>query len=127
MSATELVEAGLALANLLAEENRLLADSDLAGAGALNAMKRQAVERFEAARAAAANITAAGAEANTLGRLSERLADLAETNRRLLEQAMAAQARLIACIAAAARPTGPGYAPAPPLARPVAFAINAKA
>jgi hypothetical protein len=127
MSAPQLVEAGLALANLLAEENRLLADNDLAAAGALNGLKQQAVTRFEAARKAAVNITAAGAEANALRRLSERLGDLAETNRKLLARAMTAQARLIECVAAAARPTGPGYAPPPAGARPVAFAINAKA
>ena len=127
MSATNLIEAGLALANLLAEENRLLEVVDYAGAGALAPMKQHAVQRFAAAHDAARNITAAGAEANALRRLSERLEALAAANRTLLERALAAQARLIECIAAAARPAGPGYAAPPSRDRPAAFALNARA
>lgn len=127
MSTPSLIEAGLALANLLAEENRLLEVVDYAAAGALAPMKQQAVHRFAAAHEAARNITAAGAEANALRRLSERLETLAANNRTLLERALSAQARLIECIAAAARPAGPGYAAPPRSDRPVAFTLNARA
>jgi hypothetical protein len=123
----DLIEAGLALANLLAAENRLLELVDFAAAGALAPMKQQAVQRFAAAHQAGRNVSAAGAEANALSRLSERLGELACTNRLLLERALAAQARLIDCIAAAARPSGPGYAAPPTHDRPAAFALNARA
>jgi hypothetical protein len=127
MTCLAVVEAGLALANLLVEENRLLATVDYAAAGGLAAVKQQAVERFLAARQAAGNVTAAPADAAALRRLSERLAELGSANRALLERALSAQARLIDCIAAAARPTGPGYAPPPTHERPTAFTLNARA
>jgi hypothetical protein len=127
MTAPALVEAGLHLADLLAEENRLLAAMQLPAAAAITPMKQQAVAAFTSARAAAGQVTAQGAEAASLRRLSERLGALAESNRALLERAIAAQARLIECIAAAARPTGPGYAAPPTRDRPTAFAINARA
>jgi hypothetical protein len=127
MTSPAVIEAALALANLLVEENRLLAAVDYAAAGQLGPMKQQAVQRFLAARQAAGNVTAAPAEADTLRRLSERLAALGSTNRTLLERALAAQARLIDCIAAAARPSGPGYAAPPAHERPTAFAFNARA
>jgi hypothetical protein len=127
MTTPALVEAGLHLADLLAEENRMLAAMQLPEAAALNPLKQLATASFTAARAASANITAAAPEAAALRRLSERLAELAATNRALLERAIAAQARLIDCIAIAARPAGPGYAAPPTRERPAAFALNARA
>lgn len=127
MSTPALIEAGLQLADLLAEENRLLEVVDFAAAGALAPRKQQAVQRFAAARQAGTGVTAGGVETNALRRLSDRLDELASTNRALLERALSAQARLIECIAAAARPAGPGYAAPPALDRPAAFALNARA
>lgn len=130
MSAPALLEAGHALAHLLAEENRLLAANDLAAAGALNGSKQQAVARFEAAQkkmADAAPAAPVGAEGHALQALGARLGELAASNHHMLARAITAQACLIDCIAAAARPAGPGYAAPPARARPTAFALNAKA
>jgi hypothetical protein len=127
MTSPAVIEAGLALADLLVEENRLLAAVDYAAAGQLASLKQQAVERFLKARQFAGDVTASAAEAGALRRLSERLAELGATNRALLERAVSAQARLIDCIAAAARPSGPGYAAPPAHERPTAFALNARA
>jgi hypothetical protein len=126
MSAS-LIEAGVALANLLTEENRLLSAMQLGQAGRLNPTKQLVIAKFLAAQATAGQTTAHGAEATALRRLSDRLEELGTRNRALLERALAAQARLIDCIAAAARPAGPGYAPPPSGERPAAFAINARA
>lgn len=122
-----LVEAGLRLADLMAEENRLLAAMDLAAAAGLSALKQQTVQRFAAAREAAGTPLATGADSASLRRLSERLATLAADNRDLLERAIGAQARLIDLVAAALRPAAQGYAPPPSGQRATAFALNARA
>lgn len=122
-----LVEAGLHLADLLAEENRLLAAMDLAAAARLAPIKQAAVQRFSVARQDLGTAAAASPEAASLRRLSERLASLAAENRALLERGIAAQARLIDVVAAALRPAAHGYTPPAGGQRAPAFALNARA
>jgi hypothetical protein len=138
-----LIEAGLKLAGLLAEENRLLTAMDLVAAAALNPRKQQAVAGFVAARGQAKKAPPPPAqERAALVKLSERLVELSRHNQALLERGLAAQSQMIETLAGiAARPAAPGYAPpprapgaagfaplpAPIAARPPAFALNAQA
>lgn len=91
-----LVEAAIALADILAEENAALSVMDVPKAVGLLAAKRNATDRLIAAQRTWA--LPATAEAVVA---AERLRILATDNRRLLERAMVAQKRLLACIARA--------------------------
>ncbi|MCS6853570.1 MAG: hypothetical protein NZ523_02280 [Elioraea sp.] len=106
------IDAGVALAALLEEENRALASLDLVAVAALAERKSRAVDRFVAAeqtlRKAAS--PAAAAERAALRALGERLFGLADANRRMLERAVAAQESLLRLLVEAARPTDARYA-----------------
>lgn len=99
--ATDLPTAAAALAALLEQENRLLEALDLAAAAALLPAKQSAAAAFVRAHAAASPNPPAPRDAATS--LGVRLRALAAENRRLLERALAAQGRVIAVIARAAR------------------------
>ncbi len=109
-----LVASAVALAAVLEEENRALAALDLAAAAALAERKRSAVDRFVAAEQTLrkAGTRAAGHERECLKDLGERLSALAETNRRMLERAIAAQDSLVRLLVEGARPNDGRYAPA---------------
>lgn len=109
-----LVDAGVALAALLEEENRALAALDLAAAAALAERKRCAVDRFVAAEQTLrkAGTGAAAQEREAVKKLGERLSALADANRRMLERAIAAQDSLVRLLVETARPNDGRYAPA---------------
>lgn len=107
----DLPAAAAALAALLEHENRLLEALDLAAAASLLPAKQSAASAFvraqEHARARGGIPASARPAATSLG---VRLRMLAAENRRLLERGLAAQERVIAVIARAAR-THPATAP----------------
>jgi hypothetical protein len=112
-----LLIAGQRLAEALRAENEALAALDLPRAAEMAAVKLQASDAFAAACAAAQQTGArpAQGERATAEQLANNLQHLGEENRRLLERAIAIQARVIETIAGAAIPrTGaaPGYGPA---------------
>ena len=96
----DLAKAAAALAAVLEQENRLLDALDLAAAAALLPAKQSATAAFVRAQAAG-GVPPASREAMTI--LGGRLRTLAAENRRLLERGLAAQSRVIAVIARAAR------------------------
>jgi hypothetical protein len=127
----DLPTAGIALATLLEQENRLLETLDLAAAAALLPAKQSATATF--LRAQGHTATAGGAAARgAMMALGTRLRALAAENRRLLERGLAAQGRVIAVIARAARVHAtkvPRYGASGTLAgprTPVAIAICAR-
>ncbi len=85
-----------ALAEALEQENAALAALDLGQAAALFATKQAAADAFIAAQAEAAGTPDAAQRA-----LAGRLRDLAEENRRLLEQGIRIQARVVGVVAKA--------------------------
>lgn len=105
--------AGERLAEALRAENEALAALDLGRAAAMATRKVQASDAFAQATAAAArlNARAEGPARAAAERLAQALAALGQENRRLLEQAIALQSRVIETIAQAARPPSgvPGY------------------
>jgi hypothetical protein len=105
-----LMTAALRLAEALNAENAALIRLDLAAAGALAGGKRQAADAFAAAYEAARRLAAPVDEADRARaeEIAARLRDLTAQNRRLLERAIALQARVIETIAGAAKPPGPG-------------------
>ena len=112
LQTTDLPTAAAALATLLEQENRLLAALDLAAAALLPAKQGAAAAflRAQAQTQASGGLPAASREA--AAGLGTRLRMLAAENRRLLERGLAAQERVIAVIARAARrhpPTAPRY------------------
>lgn len=129
----DLVTAAAALAELLEQENRLLEALDLAAAAALLPAKQNAAAAFVRAQMIAQESggipPAARDPAVALG---TRLRSLAATNRRLLERGLAAQGRVIAVIARAARmhhAAAPRYGASGAFAgprTPVALAISAR-
>jgi hypothetical protein len=98
-----LAAAAGALAELLERENGLLAALDLGGAAQLLAAKQQATSAFLKAQVAATAVAPTPAACAALRTLAPRLKALAGDNRRLLERGLAAQGRVIAVIARAAR------------------------
>ncbi|MBY0335393.1 MAG: hypothetical protein K2X11_02200, partial [Acetobacteraceae bacterium] len=107
------IAAGERLADALRAENEALAALDLTRAAALATRKLQATDAFAAATAAAARLRARpeGALRAETERLASSLAQLGAENRRLLEEAIALQSRVIETIAGVARPRqgAPGY------------------
>ena len=103
-----LIEAAVALADTLMRENAALLAQDLAGAAAMLERKQAAAAAFAAAQAEDTAPDAADADRQ---RLAARLRDLAAENRRLLEQAIRVQGRVIGIIGRAAAPKPPvaGY------------------
>lgn len=108
-----LLTCGLRLAEALRAENEALAAMDLTRAADISASKTAASEAFAAAWASAqkmgmkTSLAAPGAVASpeaTASALADRLAHLSAENRRLLEHAIALQARVIETIAGAALP-----------------------
>ena len=91
------MRAGAVLAEVLARENAALAALDLAAAASVLAAKREAADGFAGAQARFAAAGGTGGAA-----LAARLRDLAMENRRLLDRAMAVQARVLEVIAQAA-------------------------
>jgi hypothetical protein len=122
------------LAQVLQAENDALIASDIPRAATLAEEKRQAVERFIAARTNA-QAGALRSAATDIRDLAARLPELAERNRQLLAQAIAVQTRVIGMIANAAaqtelanglRYTASGGAPVrAAAARPVAISARA--
>lgn len=122
LQTNDLPAAAAALAALLEQENRLLDALDLAAAAALLPAKQSAAAAFaraqEHARSCGGVPPASRAAATALG---VRLRTLAAENRRLLERGLAAQDRVIAVIARAARrhpATAPRYGTSGALAGP---------
>jgi hypothetical protein len=107
------IAAGERLAEALRAENEALAALDLTRAAAMAARKVQASDAFAAATAAAARVNARadGPVRAAAQRLAEDLGGLGQQNRRLLEEAIALQSRVIETIAHASRPlaAAPGY------------------
>jgi hypothetical protein len=107
----DLIDAAVALADTLSRENRALTAMDLARAVSLLAEKNRAMAAFTTAHAEAA---AAGLNAAERLRVSEQvgrhLRALAIDNKRLLEQALMVQKRVIGTLAQAA-PTALPRAP----------------
>ncbi len=107
-----LLTCGLRLAEALRAENEALAAMDLVQATALTETKLAATDAFAAAWSSASH-TGAIANGNSAtdakakaaaAALAERLGHLSAENRRLLEHAIALQARVIETIAGAAMP-----------------------
>ncbi|MDE2515901.1 MAG: hypothetical protein KGL12_07740 [Rhodospirillales bacterium] len=102
-----LVAAAVDLANVLARENAALARLDMTRAAAMLAEKQQAAAAFVAAQGSGAAgsrapaMTISPAQRDAALAATARLRDLAEENRRLLERAMAVQARVLGTIAKA--------------------------
>jgi hypothetical protein len=107
------IAAGERLAEALRAENEALAALDLGRAAAMATRKVQASDAFAQATAAAAklNARAEGPTRASAERLAQALASLGQENRRLLEDAIALQSRVIETIAHATRPyvAAPGY------------------
>ena len=104
-----LLTCGLRLAEALRAENEALAAMDLTRAAEISAAKTAASEAFAAAWASAqktgmATRGGAASPEATATALADRLAHLSAENRRLLEHAIALQARVIETIAGAALP-----------------------
>jgi hypothetical protein len=126
--------AAAALADVLARENAALAALDLQGAAALLDAKRQAADAFTAAQGAGG---AAARDAPALRALADRLRTLTEESRRLLENGLQVQGRVLGCVARAvpralavaqggrARTYAPGGALAP--LRQAGMVISARA
>ncbi len=118
----DLASAAAALCALLEQENRLLGSLDLAAAAALLPAKQSAAAAFVRAQGhtqASGGLPLPAREAAM--KLSARLRALAAENRRLLERGLAAQGRVIAVIARAARnhpATPPRYGASGVLAGP---------
>lgn len=92
----DLIEAAVALADTLAQENRALTALDLPAAVALLADKHRAADAFAAAHARLQAGTSIAPEQRLLaGQTAARLRDLAEQNRLLLERAIRVQSRVI--------------------------------
>jgi hypothetical protein len=106
---SDLIRAAGCLADALAAENAALGALDLPRAAGMLDTKQRAAEAFIAARALAHEGAPAGFDAAAARGVAERLAALAEQNRRLLERAIAVQGHVIATIARAARPAALGY------------------
>lgn len=108
-----LIVAGERLAEALRAENEALAALDLTRAAGIATRKMQASDAFAAATAAATRGQARpqGAERGRAEKLAAALAELGQENRKLLEDAIALQSRVIEAIAGAARPyvAAPGY------------------
>ncbi len=124
-----ILAAATRLADVLDRENTALRDADYAAATAMVAEKTAAI----------AGLTAAGADLPagitlplSLRAIAERLRDLMAENRRLLEIAMIAQARVVAVIAQATRRDQARRAPlygrsgSTMQGRPSAIAISAR-
>lgn len=98
----DLINAAVALADTLTQENKALAALDLPRAVTLLDRKRQATAAFIAAQARAAS-TATAASARDARPLAEQVAaqlrDLADENKRLLERAITVQGRVIGTLA----------------------------
>jgi flagellar biosynthesis/type III secretory pathway chaperone len=105
-----LMHAAQRLMEALRAENEALSRLDLAAAGELARGKRQAADAFAAAYDAAQKLgsRAEGPERKRAEEIAAGLRDLTAENRRLLERAIALQARVIETIAGAAKPPGPG-------------------
>jgi hypothetical protein len=88
----DLLEAAAALAETLAEENQALRAMDLQRAVAMLARKHRATDAFAAAQAGAQLPVAARAQAE---KLAQHLRTQTDENKRLLEQAIAVQSRVI--------------------------------
>ncbi|WP_207539876.1 hypothetical protein [Sabulicella rubraurantiaca] len=103
------ITAGERLVEALHAENEALAALDLTRAAALAQRKMQASDAFAAAAAAASRALPATRE--HAERMTRALEALGEENRKLLEDAIALQSRVIEAIAGAARPlnAAPGY------------------
>jgi hypothetical protein len=129
----DLSAAATSLADLLEQENRLLEALELAAAAALLPAKQNAAAAFVRAQAhtAACGGLPPTSHAAALAQ-GARLRTLAAENRRLLERGLAAQGRVIAVIARAARQhpaTAPRYGASGTFAgprRPVPLAISAR-
>lgn len=124
-----LVRAAERLEAVLLAENAALAALDFNGAMALLAEKEAAAQAFSAAQAAGGADPALRERVLELGRS---LGPLGESNRALLERAIAVQGRVIGMVTEAARQATPvaGYGqrghPAPPR-RTAAMALVARA
>jgi hypothetical protein len=107
------IAAGERLAEALRAENEALAALDLTRAAAMATRKVQATDAFAAAAAAATRVGARvqGEARQAAERLATDLGTLGQQNRKLLEEAIALQSRVIETIAHASRPAGhaPGY------------------
>lgn len=100
----DLIEAAVALAATLAQENTALAALDLGAAAALLREKNVAMVAFAAAQRGAAAQPAgplSGADREVAEQLGRQLADLAAENRRLLERAIYVQRRVVGVMASA--------------------------
>jgi hypothetical protein len=96
----EQIEAAVALADTLAQENEALAVLDFPRAAGLLEAKQRATEALSAAASRAAGSVQPDAE--QLARdVSARLRDLAAENKRLLEHAIGVQGRVIGMLAQA--------------------------
>jgi hypothetical protein len=129
-----LLTAGQRLADALHAENTALTALDMPRAVGLATAKIQATDGFAAAFATARRLDskAEGTERRKAADLTERLQQLGDENRRLLERAIAIQSRVIETIAGAALPRsgGPGYGAAGRPAggrQPPAFAMATRA
>ncbi|MCW8085291.1 hypothetical protein [Sabulicella glaciei] len=128
------ITAGERLVEALHAENEALAALDLTRAAALAQRKMQASDAFAAAAAAASRARARALPATRehAERMTRALEALGEENRRLLEDAIALQSRVIEAIAGAARPlsAAPGYGRAGmprPARQAVALAVTTRA
>ena len=106
MMMQSLINAGLRLADALDAENEALSRFDMVSAAKLAEAKIRASEAFAAAHGA---VNRTASKPDTTERvaaeaLSTRLKALSDENRRLLERAIALQARVIETIATAAIP-----------------------
>lgn len=121
-----LIAAAVRLADVLTRENAALERLDLSGAGALLDAKTAALGAFVAAQTSQAERRTARSHAPAAAQaerraLAERLGDLAATNKRLLEHAIAVQGRVVGMVvrasarqpAAGARYGQPGMRSAP--------------
>ncbi len=130
----ELLIQAESLAALLVEENAALAALDLPRAAAMLRDKQRAAEALATARPLAITALIDAAQQREAAALGLRLAALAAENRRLLERAIAVQAKVIEIIARAgrrdiARRAAVYGARGTPIsgARPPAMAISARA
>ncbi len=128
----ELINAVERLADTIARENAALGALDLAGAAGMLAEKTAAIAAFNAAddqaRRTGPYMEAGRQRAETL-KQAERLRTLAAENRRLLERAIAVQARVIGTIVAGAKPAAQRYGATGGLHRgsPGAMALSSRA
>jgi hypothetical protein len=100
----ELVAAAQRLGDMLAAENSALAALDFAKATSLLADKTRAIDAFVAAQALTRGGMPLGISKTDAQALSDRLATLAEENKRLLAHALQVQKRVIRVIADAIPP-----------------------